>query len=157
MSTPKSSVILERLTYSTMHWSCIGSMFLARFNVTLHCRDRRWGVLFRGSWDSSTSTCIQAENKTLLLKESSKCFGLNTGSTIMRIPGLHLAGTLLVWCCALLYSTQAYSCHEGLQDNNMEALARRDYFYVGGQYVQTTLVCDFPTSTIDGSTCEAVD
>jgi hypothetical protein len=55
--------------------------------------------------------------------------------------------SLLAWC-ALLGSTMAYA-HDGLEclsDNGAEAWARRSYFYVGGQYVKTTLVRPFSTS-----------
>jgi hypothetical protein len=46
----------------------------------------------------------------------------------------------LVWC-ACLCLTWAYAGHEQLHDDDAEGWTRRDYFYVGGQYVQTTLVC----------------
>ena len=55
----------------------------------------------------------------------------------------------LLACCALLCSMQAcaYDGCEGLLDNDIEAWARRTYFYVGGQYVKTTLVCSL--SSVD--------
>jgi hypothetical protein len=52
----------------------------------------------------------------------------------------HLTGLVLA-CCASFCLTQAHAGREQLHDNDAEAWARRDYFYAGGQYVQTTLVC----------------
>lgn len=60
----------------------------------------------------------------------------------MAISCFHIARLLLVWC-AFLGLTWAYAGREHFRDNDAEAWARRDYFYVGGQYVQTTLVCLF--------------
>ena len=53
-----------------------------------------------------------------------------------------IARLLLAWCTFLGF-TWAYAGREQQHDNDAEAWARRDYFYVGGQYVQTTLVCAF--------------
>ena len=51
---------------------------------------------------------------------------------------------LLLTYCAFLCLMQAHAGCEDLPDNDAEAWARREYFYVGGQYVQTTLV-GFPS------------
>jgi hypothetical protein len=55
---------------------------------------------------------------------------------------LHIVRLLLA-VCACICSGQAHTGHGQLHGNDVEAWARRDYFYVGGQYVQTTLVCPF--------------
>lgn len=47
---------------------------------------------------------------------------------------------LLFTCSAFICSTQAYCAHDYSNSNDTEAWARRSYFYVGGQYVKTTLV-----------------
>jgi len=49
----------------------------------------------------------------------------------------------LLFCFALFCLAYARSGREYIHENDVEAWARREYFYVGGQYVQTTLVCSF--------------
>jgi drug/metabolite transporter superfamily protein YnfA len=55
----------------------------------------------------------------------------------MRMKPSH---RLLLASCAFMCSTQACAGREYSADGDTEALARRTYFYVGGQYVKTTLV-----------------
>jgi hypothetical protein len=50
-----------------------------------------------------------------------------------------LAWLLLVYC-AFLSLAQVCDIDDYSSNNDTEAWARRSYFYVGGQYVKTTLV-----------------
>jgi len=62
------------------------------------------------------------------------------GLTIMRFSDLTCA---YLGSCSL-YSTAWTLAHCGQSAAETEARSRRSYFYIGGQYVQTTLVCALP-------------
>lgn len=51
-----------------------------------------------------------------------------------------IAVRLLFGCFVLILLAQVHACQDYASNNDTEAFARRSYFYVGGQYVQTTSV-----------------